>query len=68
MTKKSYNLAIVGGGRQGLAILEALVPLARQTSPSGIGGGGYESRSRGIVYAYSNGLFVTVNFADLFQL
>lgn len=37
--KPFYNLALVGAGRQGMAILEALVPLRRDDQPPRRGSG-----------------------------
>src|SRR5512135_2337662 len=67
--KPLYNVAIVGAGRQGMAILEALVPL-RKTSQSLriVGVADLNPEARGIIYAYRHNLFVTVDFADFFQI
>ena len=66
---EKYNLALVGAGRQGMAILEALVP------PRGIDRtlrvvavADLNPEARGIVYARRHNLFVTADFTDLFQL
>ncbi len=67
--KQFYNLALVGAGRQGMAILEALVPLRRDDQPLRVVGvADLNPESPGILYAYRHNLFVTVAFADLFQL
>ena len=67
--KPSYNLAIVGAGRQGTAILEALVPPRTEEQPLRVMGvADLNPGARGIIYAYRHNLFVTVNFADFFQL
>ena len=67
--KASYNLAIVGAGRQGMAILEALVPARRDDQPLRVVGvADLNPEAPGILYAFRHNLFVTVNFADLLQL
>ena len=67
--RQSYNLAIVGAGRQGMAILEALVPLRKKEQPLQVMGmADLNPDAPGIIYAYRHNLFVTVNFADFFQL
>jgi len=67
--KPNYNLAIVGAGRQGMSILEALVP-PRQEDKSlrVIGVADLNPEAPGILYAYRHNLFVTVRFTDLLQL
>lgn len=67
--KPKYNLAIVGAGRQGMAILEALVPPRKEDEYLRvIGVADLNPEAPGILYAYRHNLFVTVNFADLLQL
>ncbi|MGP8050505.1 MAG: ATP-binding protein [Desulfobaccales bacterium] len=67
--KTIYNLAIVGAGRQGLAILEALAPIRKEDQPLRVVGvADLNPEACGLSYAYRNNLFVTVAFADLFQL
>ncbi len=67
--RKKYNLALVGAGRQGMAILEALVPPRRDDQPLRVVGvADLNPDAPGIVYACRYNLFVTVDFADLFQL
>ena len=66
--KQTYNLAIVGAGRQGMAILEALIPPRQQNQPLRIlGVADLNPEARGIIYAYRHNLFVTVNCADFYQ-
>jgi two-component system, NtrC family, sensor kinase len=67
--KPRYNLAIVGAGRQGMAILEALVPprQADQTLQV-MGMADLNPAAPGILYAYRHNLFVTANFIDLLEL
>jgi PAS domain S-box-containing protein len=67
--KPIHNLAIVGAGRQGLAILEALVPLRKEDQPLRVVGvADLNPEACGLSYAYRNNLYVTVDFVDLFQL
>jgi two-component system NtrC family sensor kinase len=67
--KQFYNLALVGAGRQGMAILEALVPLRRDDQPLRVVGvADLNPAAPGVLYAYRHNLFVTVDFTDLFQL
>ncbi len=67
--KQAYNLALVGAGRQGMAILEALVPLQRDDQLLRVVGvADLNPEAPGILYAYRHNLLVTVDFADLFQI
>jgi len=67
--KKRYNLALVGAGRQGMAILEALVPPRRDDQILRVMGvADLNPEAPGIIYAYRHNLFITVDFTDLFQL
>ena len=67
--KPKYNLAIVGAGRQGMSILEALVPPRKEDEALRvIGVADLNPYARGIVYAHRHNLFVTVDFTDLLQL
>lgn len=67
--KKSYNLAIVGAGRQGMAILEALVPPRKKDQPLRVVAvADLNPEAPGIIYAYRFNLFVTLDFTDLFHL
>ena len=72
--KKSYNLAIVGAGRHGMAILEALVSgrkdgqSRRQQPIRVVGVADLDPNAPGINYANRFNLFVTVNFTDFFNL
>ena len=67
--KQIYRLGLVGAGRQGLAILEALVPARRDDQPLRVVGvADLNPEAPGILYAYRHNLFVTVNFDDLLQL
>ena len=67
--KPFYNLALVGAGRQGMAILEALVPLRRDDQPFRVVGvADLNPAAPGVLYAYRHNLFVTIDFTDLFQL
>lgn len=67
--KKSYNLAIVGVGRHGMAILEALVPARKKEQPlQVVGVADLDLSAPGISYAHRFKLFVTVNYADFFQI
>lgn len=64
-----YNLAIVGAGRQGMSILEALVPPRKgDESLRVIGVADLNPEAPGILYAYRHNLFVTVSFTDLLEL
>src|SRR5512139_3314126 len=68
-SKLKYNLAIVGVGRQGMSILEALVPPRKEDEYLRvIGVADLNPEAPGILYAYRHNLFVTVNFTDLLQL
>ena len=68
-TKPIYHLGLVGAGRQGMAILEALVPPRRDNQPLQlVGVADLNPEAPGILYAYRHNLFVTVNFVDLLQL
>ena len=68
-SKPRYNLAIVGAGRQGIAILEALVPPRKEDeSLRVIGVADLNPEAPGVLYAQRHHLFVTVNFTDLLQL
>ena len=67
--KQIYRLGLVGAGRQGLAILEALVPARRDNQPLRVlGVADLNPEAPGTLYAYRHNLFVTVNFEDLLQL
>ena len=67
--KQAYNLALVGAGRQGMAILEALVPLQRDDQLLRVVGvADLNPEAPGILYAYRHNLLVTVDFTDLFQI
>lgn len=67
--KHAYNIAIVGAGRHGMAILDALVPPRKKEQPLRVVGvADLSPDAPGIIYAYRHNLFVTVNFADFFQL
>ena len=67
--KPKYNLAIVGAGRQGMSILEVLVPPRKEDeSLRVIGVADLNPEAPGILYAYRHNLFVTANFTDLLQL
>jgi two-component system NtrC family sensor kinase len=67
--KPKYNLAIVGAGRQGMSILEALVPPRKEDEALRvIGVADLNPEAPGILYALRHNLFVTGNFTDLLQL
>ncbi len=67
--RKTYNLAIVGAGRQGMAILEALVPPRGESQPlKVVGVADLNPQAPGLLYAYRHNLFVTLDVADLLQL
>jgi two-component system NtrC family sensor kinase len=67
--KPFYNLGLVGAGRQGMAILEALVPLRRDDQPLRVVGvADLNPQAPGVLYAYRHNLLVTLDFTDLFQL
>ena len=67
--KNKYNLAIVGMGRQGMAILTALVPPQKKDEfLRVIGVADPNPEAPGILYACRHNLFVTVDFKDLLQL
>jgi transcriptional regulator of acetoin/glycerol metabolism len=59
--KRSYNLAIVGAGRQGMAILEALVPARKkdQTPPRAtlVCSGGHISNAAKVLRINRNTLY-----------
>ncbi|MFA4902170.1 MAG: PAS domain-containing protein [Desulfobaccales bacterium] len=67
--KQVYNLALVGAGRQGMTILEALVPIQRDDQLLRVVAvADLNPEAPGILYAYRHNLLVTVNFTDLFQI
>ena len=67
--KQSYNLALVGAGRQGMAILEALVPPRRADQPLRlVGVADLNPEAPGIVYARRYNLPVFQSFLDLIKL
>jgi PAS domain S-box-containing protein len=68
-TRPSYNLALVGGGRLGLALLEALVPPRGEDQPLRVVAvADSNPQAPGLIYALRHNLFVTCNARDLFQL
>ena len=67
--QKSYNLALIGAGRQGLAILEALIPPRRDDQPLRlIGVVDFDPEAPGIIYARRHNLPVFHNFLDIIKL
>jgi two-component system NtrC family sensor kinase len=67
--KPKYNLAIVGAGRQGMSILEALVPPRKEDDALRvIGVADLNPEAPGISYARRHNLFVTANISDLVKL
>ena len=67
--KQFYNLALVGGGRQGMAILEALVPIRRDDQPLRVlAVADINPDAPGILHAYRHDLFVALHYIDLFQI
>jgi two-component system, NtrC family, sensor kinase len=67
--KQSYNLALVGAGRQGLAILEALIPPRRDDQPLRvIGVVDLNPEAPGIIYARRYDVSVYQNFFDLLKV
>jgi two-component system, NtrC family, sensor kinase len=67
--KQSYNLALVGVGRQGMAILEALVPIRTDNQPLRVVAvADVNPEAPGVLYAYRHNLLVTVDFTDLLQI
>lgn len=67
--KRYYNLALVGAGRQGMAILEALVPPRRKDQALFvIGVADRDPEAPGLKYAREHGVFVTLDYHDLCQL
>jgi two-component system, NtrC family, sensor kinase len=67
--KKKYNLAIVGMGRQGMAILTTLVPPQKEDALLRvIGVADPNPEAPGIIYASRHNLFVTVDLKNLLQL
>jgi two-component system, NtrC family, sensor kinase len=67
--KPQYNLAIVGAGRRGLSILAALVPPRKEDEYLRvIGVADLNPQAPGILYAFRQNLFVTVNFPELLHL
>ena len=68
-TKLKYNLAIVGAGRQGMSILEALVPPRKEDETLRVlGVADLNPAAPGILYARRHHLFVTDNISDLLKL
>ncbi len=66
--KKLYNLALIGAGRQGLAILEALVPPRREDQPLRlIGVVDRDPSAPGIIYARRHNLPVYENFFEVIK-
>ena len=67
--KQSYNLALVGAGRQGLAILEALIPPRRADQPLRlVGVVDLNPDSPGVNYARRYNLPVFQNILELLKL
>jgi two-component system NtrC family sensor kinase len=67
--KQRYLLGIVGAGRQGMPILEALVPPRKPNQALQVlGVADQNPEAPGILYACRHNLFVSVNAADLLQL
>jgi two-component system, NtrC family, sensor kinase len=67
--KQKYNLALVGAGRQGMAILEALVPPRGDNQPLRVVGvADVNAQAPGLVYANRHKLLVTADFTDLLQI
>jgi two-component system, NtrC family, sensor kinase len=67
--KQSYNLALVGAGRQGLAILEALIPPRRHDQPLRmVGVVDLNPDSPGVIYARRHNLPVFQNILELLKL
>src|SRR3974377_6597 len=68
-TKLKHNLAIVGGGRQVMSILEALVPPRKEDKTLRVlGVADLNPAAPGILYARRHPLFVTDNISDLLKL
>ena len=66
--RQLYNLAIVGAGRQGLAILEALIPPRKADQPLRmVGVADPNPDAPGIIYARRHNLPVFQNFLDLIK-
>ncbi len=67
--KLKYNLGIVGAGRQGMSILEALVP-PRQEDESlrVLGVADLNPEAPGILYAWRHNLLVTADCTELLKL
>ena len=67
--KQSYNLALVGAGRQGMAILAALVPLRRGDQPLRlVGVADLDPEAPGLVFARRYDVPVFQSFLDLIKL
>ena len=67
--KQLYNLALIGAGRQGLAILEALIPPRRSDQPLRlIGVADLNPEAPGIIYARRHNLPVFQNYLDIIKL
>ncbi len=67
--KQRYLLGIVGAGRQGMPILEALVPPRKADQALQVlGVADLNPEAPGILYACRHNLFVSVNASDLLQL
>ncbi len=68
-SKQFYNLALVGAGRQGLAILEALIPPRRADQPLRlVGVADLNPEAPGIVYARRHNLPVFQSPLDLLAI
>lgn len=67
--RQQYRVAIVGGGRQGMALLEALVP-PKSERPFlwVIGVADVNPEAPGLLYARRHGIFTTTNFLELLSL
>ncbi len=67
--KPKYNLGIVGAGRQGISILEALVPPRKEDeSLRVLGVADLNPEAPGISYAERHNLLVTADFTELLKL
>ncbi len=67
--KQSYNLALVGAGRQGMAILEALIPPRRDDQPLRlVGVVDLNPDAPGVIYAHRHNIPVFQNFLELLKL
>jgi predicted dehydrogenase len=66
--RQSYNLAIVGGGRQGLALLEALTAHRRETPLKVVAVADRDPEAPGLRFAREHRLLTTSDAGELLKL